>query len=80
MRVDDVASNIRQALASGSSTPARPPTYSPAGTLRVPADPVLAAAARRTWGDDPVLWMLSGNYEPYEYVTGYDDKAGTSMK
>jgi hypothetical protein len=40
--------------------------------------PALAAAARRTWGDKPVLWEITGNYFPYDYVTGYDDKAGTS--
>jgi hypothetical protein len=25
-------------------------------------------------GDKPVLWSITGNYEPYEYVTGYGDK------
>ena len=41
-------------------------------SLEGPAQPdrALAAAAKRTWGDRPVLWWISGNYEPYEFVTG----------
>jgi len=52
--------------------------FSPAGTLHVPPSPALAAVARRTWGDTPVLFQLNPNVYPYEYVTGYADKAGTS--
>jgi hypothetical protein len=67
-----------------SSTPGAPApgngthTFSPAGTLHVPPSPALAAAARRTWGDTPVLFQLNPNVYPYEYVTGYADKARTS--
>ena len=42
-------------------------------TERVSPDPKLAANAKDIWGDTPVLWAITGNYEPYEYVTGYND-------
>ena len=43
---------------------------------REPADPDLADAARALWGDRPVLFAATGNYEPFEYVTARGDVDG----
>lgn len=73
---DSVDANPASDVSRDAPPPASAPgarKFTSAGTERIAEDAELAAAAEQIWGDKPVLWFISGNYEPYEYVTGYND-------